>query len=128
MADNRKMKRGYHLIDPDLRSTLECKLSDDDRVRILFHLIGIIDRFMPDAECLTFRIIPCQYLGEPYPVMGLQTKDESAPQSGLTAECLQAGNRMNAYLAETGMATVLDRSTPPPDSWEQILRKSGRLP
>jgi len=67
------VKQGYVIVDPGLAQP-QYGLTDEAQARVLSYLMHHLEGIATLPEGVKFAIIPVQYLGKPYPAIGLYTE------------------------------------------------------
>lgn len=113
------------MIDPGL-GLPELGLTDDEQVRCLAYLMRNIRTLAAVPPGVGFEIIPAEYLGGPYPAIGLFTHPHQEAVGDLSPLVSTITDRLQTYIAEIGVQRLLDLSGSEPLRWEKILAARGR--
>ena|ERR1051326_2958415 len=115
------MDRGYQLVDPGL-ALPEANLTDDAQVRCLSYLIKQMDKIAMVPPGILFEIIPVEYLGGPYPCIGMYTEKTEAGDENLTRLSLNIENQISSYVKQIGLERLLELSSGEAITWQEVLR------
>ena len=118
-------ERGYQVVDPGLASA-ELGLDPDTQVRILSTLIRRARESHPIPHEIQAEVIPVQYLGRPYPGIGLYTEPGVATDDELADLALWLAAHLETFVREQGVERILDLSSAEPLRWQDVLKSVGR--
>jgi len=110
-------KRGYQIIDPGLN----LPLSYDTQGRCLSYLMRRIGEITPVPQGVLFELIPVQYLGDPYPAIGLYTETFVDTDANLCRLSFAIGEELERFIEQTGLEHLIERSSAEDVRWSDVL-------
>jgi hypothetical protein len=115
---------GYTLVLLDFVGGLH-GLQGDEAVRCLSYLAKRIDEFTTMPNGLRATIVPAQYLGDPYPAIGLYVDEGFYVADHENVWPLPLEEKLNDYVQQVGLATLLERAKGEELTWAQVLESEG---
>jgi len=110
-------QRGYQLVDPGLTQPL----SYDERTRCRSYLMRQIGDIMPVPKGVLFELTPAQYLGGPYPVIGLYTETFVDTDANLCRLSFVLSERLGQFIKQIGLERLLALSSQENVRWDDVL-------
>lgn len=101
---------GYYIIDPGL-ALPKYALDPDAQVRRLSYLLTIIPEVNLTPQAAKFKIVPDEYLGGPYPAIGMYTEMFVDTAQNLTQLSFTIGDQLASFILETGIERLLELSS-----------------
>lgn len=116
------MRRGYHLVCPDLGAAGQ-RLSLDDQTRLHSYLIGRIGEVTTVPVGLGFEVIPLRWHhhGEAYPAIGMFAEPGPPAAGDLTVLSLQIEDGLSDLVQRIGLEPLLQLSSGETLRWEDVL-------
>ena len=93
----------------------------DAEVRCLSYLMRRISQLMPIPEGVFFELIPAQYLGGPYPCIGLYTHRFVDTDQSLCRLSFVIGGRLEQFVQDIGIERLLVLSAEEDVCWKDVL-------
>jgi hypothetical protein len=112
--------RGYQLIEPNL-GLPELALDPDAQVRCLSYLKQQIPDLIPVPAGVLFELIPAQYLGGPYPAIGLYTAAGVHTASEMACLAFQIMDLLEDQIQQLGHRRLLELSQNEAICWQDVL-------
>lgn len=112
--------RGYQLIDPGL-GLPELALDQDTQVRCLSYLMKRLPELVGVPAGVLFELIPAQYLGGPYPAIGLYTQATGGTDEEMNRLAFQITGLLEDYIQHLGIGRLLQLSEEQQDRWQDVL-------
>jgi hypothetical protein len=113
--------RGYILIEPDLRLVVswpDC----DTWVHCLSYLVKRIGEGVAIPSGVMFELIPAQYLGGPYPAIGLYTTMYVDTDENLWNLAWKIQEELDTLVAHLGRERLLELSANEAVCWKDVLQ------
>jgi len=113
-------QRGYQIVDPGLASP-QYSLSDDAQVQCLTYLMRRIPDIASVPQGVLFELISVQYLGGPYPAIGLYTKTPIDTDANLCRLSFAIGEGLERLIERTGVERLMELSSGEDVCWNDVL-------
>jgi hypothetical protein len=114
------MPQGYQLVDPGL-GLPEIGLDYDTQVRCLAYLLRDVRKLAQVPTGVQFELIPVQYLGDPYPCIGLFTTTYMDSDDELCDFSLRLSDQLAAYIVVLGVSRLVELSAGEAVCWEAVI-------
>jgi len=114
------VKQGYVIVDPGLAQP-QYRLTDEAQARVLSYLMHHLEGIATLPEGVKFAIIPVQYLGKPYPAIGLYTETATSREEELTQFSFALEEEIEDYIEKTGAAHLSKLASGEPSYWNKVL-------
>jgi hypothetical protein len=115
---------GYYVIDPGLALPMY-KIDPDAQVRCLSYLVTRIPEFNLAPKGAKFTIIPDEYLGGPYPAIGMYTETFIDTSEKLTQLSFMIASKLKSLIAEIGLIQLIKFSSSETLRWQDVLTYYG---
>jgi hypothetical protein len=112
--------RVHHIIDPGL-GLPQVALSPDEQVRCLSYLLRRIPELVEVPPGVHFEVTPAQYLGGPYPAIGLHTDATADQEEDCWPLQMEITQKLEAYVQGLGLERLLELSSAEAISWREVL-------
>jgi len=119
------MARGYQLLDLSLSDFRE--LNNDQRAQILSWIIGRIRQLTDVPPGVGFEVIPTQYIGPPYPAIGLYDEGSGKTSNELRRLGVDLMYQLLPYVRREGPATLAKAAEGESITWQEVLARHPGL-
>lgn len=115
--------RGYILVGTSVSLDTALGTEDDTTVRCLSYLIKQFNQIpdLPIPENVDFEIIKAQYVGDPYPSIGMFSVGITQSDAQLTDVSFVMGRVLDQWINEFGLANLVAASAHETLTWQDIL-------
>jgi len=110
------VKQGYVIVDPGLAQP-QYRLTDEAQARVLSYLMHHLEGIAELLEGVKFAIISVQYLGKPYPAIGLYTETATGREEELTQFSFALEEGIEEYIGKIGADSLSKLSSGEQVNW-----------
>ena len=95
-------------------------------MQCLSYLLKRLDSLVSVPSGVMFEIIPVEYLGGPYPCIGMYAETNRDGGADLTCFAFDIEGQLEAFIQKIGIDQLLESSFEETLRWQEILRRFPR--